>query len=79
MAEIIGRSPEAGKETSCTGCGALIRYYKNDIKEINGTDYTGGADGKEYVPCPSCGYEITIRAWQLQKPLDNVNSQSYMY
>lgn len=65
MARIIkkGPSPEVEKKVTCRGCGSIIGYVENDVKSYSGTDYTGGADGREWVNCPNCGKEIVIRSW----------------
>lgn len=63
MARVIGTDPKVEKEISCRGCGSKIAYVQNDVKRHDGTDYSGGPDGREWIDCPSCGEEITIRSW----------------
>lgn len=61
MAEVIGQSPEVGKTVSCDGCGALIRYYKNDIKEIKiNWDYLGDYDVVNAIECPQCQENVRL-------------------
>jgi hypothetical protein len=69
MATIIGYDEAQKKRITCssssyrTGCGAIIAYTKPDVRSYSGTDISGGADGREWVVCPGCGQEVTIRAW----------------
>ncbi len=51
------------KRVVCGHCGATLEYVPNDVKSYHGTDYSGGPDGKEWVVCPNCGREATIRSW----------------
>ncbi len=67
MARVIelGPSPEVEKKIDCPNCGAKVGYVKNDVQERNGTDMSGGPDGREWIVCPNtaCGKTITIRSW----------------
>ena len=55
--------PEIAKKISCRNCGARLEYTPNDVKRIDGTDYSGGSDGCEYVDCPNCNKRAVIRSW----------------
>lgn len=69
MVEVIGQDDSQTKKVTCSshayrvGCGAILRYRKTDIKEYHGTDYSGGSDGREWIVCPQCGQDITLRNW----------------
>jgi hypothetical protein len=65
MARVIelGPNPEVEKRINCQGCGAKIGYTLNDVQKYSGTDISGGPDGREWVVCPNCGKDITIRSW----------------
>lgn len=61
MAEVIGQNPEVGKKVSCHGCGALIRYYRNDIKEIKvNWDFLGDYDIVNAIQCPQCKKDVRL-------------------
>ncbi len=61
MAEVIGHNPEVGKKISCKGCGAVIRYYRNDIKEIKvNWDYLGDYDVVDAITCPQCKKHVRL-------------------
>lgn len=56
--------PKVEKFVSCTkGCGARLAYVPNDVKSYNGRDYSGGADGYEWIDCPQCGKKVVIKSW----------------
>jgi hypothetical protein len=57
----VGRPKEL--KAKCHECGCTIAYTKKDIKCYSGTDYSGGPDGQEWVNCPNCREEITLRSW----------------
>lgn len=65
MARVIrkGPSPAVERKVNCRGCGASIGYTENDIQRCQGRDISGGPDGREWIICPNCGKEITIRTW----------------
>lgn len=63
MAEIIGYDKTKLKTVTCGGCGAIVQYRKNEVRERHGRDYTGGPDGEEWVVCPGCGGKAIISAW----------------
>jgi hypothetical protein len=69
MATIVGYDDTAKSRITCkslshrVGCGAIIEYTKNDIKRHIGTDISGGPDGREWIVCPGCGGDITLRSW----------------
>lgn len=55
--------PQIVKRISCRHCGARLEYTPNDVRRRDGKDYTGGADGEEWVDCPNCGKKAIIRSW----------------
>lgn len=63
MAEVIGKDERVSRECSCSGCGAKVRYYKNDTRTYTKSDYGGGSDTYYEISCPGCGKDISVRAW----------------
>lgn len=69
MATVIGYDDTAKSRVTCKsrtqkpGCGAIIEYTRLDVKSYSGTDYGGGSDGREWIECPGCGQDITLRSW----------------
>ncbi len=65
MVEIISKKPakEAVKRINCRGCGAKLSYVPNEVQQYNGRDISGGPDGREWIICPNCGKDVTIRTW----------------
>ncbi len=55
-------APEVEKQVVCDKCGRTLAYVPNDVKRRNGTDYSGGPDGEEWVRCP-CGKKAIISSW----------------
>lgn len=61
---LIGEDPGAAKTITHRECGAVVEYHQNDVRILyQGTDISGGPDGREGFNCPKCGKEITTRAW----------------
>ena len=46
-----------------SGCGATLEYVPNDVKTRNGTDYSGGPDGEEWIDCPNCNKKVILKSW----------------
>ncbi len=70
MVTVIGVDETAKSRVTChghsrtkPGCGSILEYTRADIREYRGTDYSGGPDGRDWIVCPKCGNEITLRAW----------------
>lgn len=63
MARVVADAPEVEKHVNCRGCAKRIAYVGNDVHKREGTDYGGGPDGREWIVCPNCGKQITIRSW----------------
>ena len=63
--KIIDETPDPSvvKRIVCRNCGVKLEYTPNDVKTRNGTDYTGGADGDNYIDCPKCGKRAVINSW----------------
>ena len=55
--------PEILKRVLCRNCGATLEYTEDVVKKYIGHDYSGGPDGKEWIVCPNCGKDVTIRSW----------------
>jgi hypothetical protein len=51
------------KKVVCRNCGAKLEYVPKDVKEYHGTDYGGGPDGREWIVCPNCREDVTLRSW----------------
>ena len=61
MAEVIGQNLRIGKKISCQGCGAVVRYYHNDIKQIKvNWDFLGDYDIANAIECPQCHENIRL-------------------
>lgn len=59
-----GPGPKVVKKVIvCGHCGATLEYIPSDVQSYSGTDYSGGTDGKEWINCPQCKTEVTIRSW----------------
>mgnify|MGYP001593746208 CR=1 FL=1 len=63
--KVVETKPDASvvKRKVCGNCGATLEYVPNDVRSIHGTDYSGGADGCEYITCPNCKKRVTLRSW----------------
>jgi hypothetical protein len=63
MVEIVGKDLSVVKICTCRNCGSILRYGNQDLRKYSGTDYSGGPDGREWIICPGCGEDVTIRSW----------------
>lgn len=64
MAHVIKPAgPEDHEQKKCPKCRATIAYLPTEIKRYSGRDYSGGPDGREWIICPNCSNDITLRAW----------------
>jgi len=63
MAKVVGRDESAVKRVTCRSCAAIVEYAGHEIKENRYTDYGGGAAGNEWIVCPGCGKDITLKSW----------------
>ena len=63
MVTFIGEAGVAKKQAVCMKCDARIEYTRSEVREYHGKDWSGGADGKEWINCPRCGGEVILRAW----------------
>ena len=61
--EVIGHSEEVARKTTCVGCGAILRYYKNDVHSSYSRDYDGGGDTSYSITCAKCGKPVTVKGW----------------
>ena len=63
MVDIVRFDKRVMRECTCRNCGAVLRYGKQDLRRYSGTDYVGRPDGREWIVCPSCANDVTIRSW----------------
>lgn len=65
MVKIIDPGPDESvvKRAVCKSCGAKLEYVPNEVKHYDGRDYSGGPDGREWIVCPQCGKDVTLRSW----------------
>lgn len=63
MVNIVGRDESAVKRITCRSCASILEYKQTEVRRYDGTDYSGGPDGREWITCPGCGADVTIRSW----------------
>ena len=65
MIKVISIKPSKTvvKRITCKACGATLEYTPVDVKRYSGTDIGGGPDGREWIECPNCKNDVTIRSW----------------
>ena len=63
--KVIKKAPakKVVKHCVCEHCGCTLEYVPNDIKEYNGTDYSGGPDGYKWIVCAGCKKEVVLDSW----------------
>lgn len=62
MPRVIRIEEPRDKQAKCQ-CGAVVGYHPDEVKSRHGTDYGGGPDGEEWIVCPNCNRQITLRRW----------------
>jgi hypothetical protein len=65
--EVIGQDDSVSRQTSCVGCGAKLKYYKNDVRSQTTTDYTGGSDTDYTIICAKCGKPVNVKQLSVGK------------
>lgn len=63
MVTVVGKDISAVKRVTCRGCASVLEYIASEVQRREGRDISGCADGKEWIACPTCGSEVTIRSW----------------
>lgn len=63
MVQVVGKDASLVKRITCKNCASMLVYTLSEVKTINGRDYSGGPDGREYIKCPSCNKQVIIRSW----------------
>lgn len=61
--KVIARKRIGAKKIHCDECGATLSYLPVDIKKYEGTDYSGGPDGRWWIVCPDCKNKVTLKSW----------------
>lgn len=59
------------KEKQCHKCASVLSYTNGDIKTFYSSWRRTGVessecDVKEYIICPVCGSDITLKSWVLE-------------
>lgn len=65
MVRVVNEQPDPSvvKQIICRKCGVKLEYLPIDVKSYHGRDISGGPDGREWIDCPRCHNEVTIRSW----------------
>lgn len=51
---IIGESPQAMRQATCSNCAAVLEFTDADTKFDTSHDYAGGSDTYRILVCPRC-------------------------
>ncbi len=63
MVQVVGKDTSVVKRVTCRNCSSVLEYVPGEVKSRSGKDYSGGPDGKEWIDCPCCGKEVTLKSW----------------
>ena len=65
MVTVVSLTPHHSvvKEVVCRNCGALLSYVPADINRRVVSDYAGGKDEVNFIRCPPCGAEVTVKRY----------------
>lgn len=61
MPKVVGRDEKLVPRASCFGCGSIVEYAQNEVKQGKfNMDYLGDYDLMDYIDCPKCNYKIQV-------------------
>jgi len=60
MVEVIGQNKESAKKTTCHNCGAILRYYRRDVRIWTGT-CCGKPETERVIDCPACQAIVEVK------------------
>jgi RNase P subunit RPR2 len=63
MPVIVGKDQSVYKRTTCRNCASILEYLPQEVQKHTSRDYGGGTDVTEFIKCPCCGKDVTIRSW----------------
>jgi RNase P subunit RPR2 len=63
MVQIVGKDQSVYKRITCRNCATILEYTPSEVKKHVTKDYGGGTDVTEYIQCPNCGKDVTVRSW----------------
>jgi DNA-directed RNA polymerase subunit RPC12/RpoP len=65
MVTVVSKQPHHSvvKETVCRNCGSVLQYVPRDIKQRTVSDYLGDRDIINYIECPECNEQVTVRGY----------------
>ena len=61
--KIIGYDTKKKRKATCDNCTAIIEYVKSEVESRTYREYDGSSGGHEFIKCPNCKKEITLKAW----------------
>jgi hypothetical protein len=59
---VIGQDESVSRKATCVGCGAVLKYYKNDVKSHTYRDYDGASTDYD-IKCANCGKPVSVKEW----------------
>lgn len=62
VVEVVGQSEEEKRRRTCKNCGAILSYYRADVKVGKDADYTGDKDEYHYIDCPQCKERLYLKS-----------------
>jgi RNase P subunit RPR2 len=63
MVQIVGKDQSVYKRITCRNCATILEYTPNEVQKRVTKDYGGGTDVTEYIQCPNCAKDVTVRSW----------------
>ena len=61
MAVVIGKDRNLIRQCTCYKCASVIEYELREVNTKYISDYLGDKDMIEYIICPGCGTDVTVR------------------
>lgn len=58
--EVIGQDEQASFQKTCRHCGAILKYYKNDVK-LHRYVCMGHRDSDYRITCPRCKGDTVLK------------------
>lgn len=61
MVRAVGKDPEHVHKVTCPNCSSKLEYTLSEVTYSSVTDYGGGTDSYNYIICPVCNPDGTLK------------------
>lgn len=58
--EKVGQDKSVAHKKTCKNCGAILKFYKKDIKHDTSCSF-GDMEVSSYIVCPECKAHVSVK------------------